>query len=227
MWTLPRNTWRAIVPPISAAAMLSRKLDSTNTIASSARPPCQPSGRKAGISSGMRLFSKWRERIAKPISSRNRFARITHSCCMCSARPARPGAGLEAGEGELVDDDRGEPGERDLQRACDGRARRRAASAPNRMKSTGMPKTNTGCRRTVPVAVAAAAGAAGRNERAAAIAARAGAAAARRGTDRSSLTGKRAARGAARQQAQGATPSGFQSDIAACGCQRGPAWLEF
>ena len=77
MWTLPLNTCRAIVPPISAAAMLSRKLDSTNTIASSARPPFQPSGRKAGISSGMRLFSKCRDRIAKPISSRNRFARIT------------------------------------------------------------------------------------------------------------------------------------------------------
>ena len=87
---LALNTCRAIVPPISAAAMLSRKLDRTNTITSSAKPPFQSSGRNAGISSGIRLFSKWRDSSAKPISNRNRFARITHSCCMCRAKPAKP-----------------------------------------------------------------------------------------------------------------------------------------
>jgi hypothetical protein len=45
MWTRPRNTLDAIVPPISAAAMLSRKLDSTNTMTSSTKPPRQSSGR--------------------------------------------------------------------------------------------------------------------------------------------------------------------------------------
>ena len=84
------NTWRAMVPPISAAAMLSRKLEITNTTTSSRKPPFQSSGRKAGISSGMRLFSKWRESSAKPINSRNRFERITASCCMCEARPESP-----------------------------------------------------------------------------------------------------------------------------------------
>ena len=68
------------------------------------------------MTSGSLLSSKWRESSAKPISSRNRLARITHSCCMCSARPPRPGAELEAGEAELVDDDGGEPGQRHLQR---------------------------------------------------------------------------------------------------------------
>jgi hypothetical protein len=84
-----------MVPPISAAAMLSRKLDSTNTTTSRAKPPFQSSGRKAGISSGIWLFSKCRDSSAKPISSRNRFVRITHSCCMCSPRPARPRPNLK------------------------------------------------------------------------------------------------------------------------------------
>ncbi len=43
--TLPRNTVCAIAPPISAAAMLSRNADSTNTIASSTKQPFQSSGR--------------------------------------------------------------------------------------------------------------------------------------------------------------------------------------
>ena len=41
MCTLPRNTTRAMVPPISAAAMLSRNDDSTNTRTSSTKPPFQ------------------------------------------------------------------------------------------------------------------------------------------------------------------------------------------
>ena len=90
MCTLPLNTCCAMVPPISAAAMLSRKLESTKTMTSSTKPPFQSSGRKRGISSGTRLFSKWRESSAKPISRRNRLARITASCDMCSARPGRP-----------------------------------------------------------------------------------------------------------------------------------------
>ena len=68
------------------------------------------------MTSGSLLSSKWRDSSAKPISSRNRLARITHSCCMCSARPARPVPELEAREGELVDDDGGEAGQRHLQR---------------------------------------------------------------------------------------------------------------
>ena len=56
MWTLPRNTWRATVPPMIAAAMLSRKPDSTNTITSSTSPPVQLSGSSAGISSGTGAF---------------------------------------------------------------------------------------------------------------------------------------------------------------------------
>ena len=116
IWTLPLKTCRAIVPPISAAAMLSRKPDSTNTMASSARPPRQPSGRNAGISSGMRLFSKCRDRIAKPISSRNRLVRITHSWCICITRPLKSFTLPEPGEEQLVDSDHREPGQRDLQR---------------------------------------------------------------------------------------------------------------
>ena len=45
------------------------------------------------------------------------------------AEAGQSGAELEAGEDQLVEDDRGEAGERDLKRAGGGRARRRAASA--------------------------------------------------------------------------------------------------
>ncbi len=79
-----------MVPPISAAAMLSRKLEITATMTSNRKAPFQSSGRKRGISSGTRLFSKWRESSAKPISSRNRLERITASCDMCTARPGNP-----------------------------------------------------------------------------------------------------------------------------------------
>mgnify|MGYP003693943631 CR=1 FL=1 len=47
----------AIVPPISAAAMLSRKLDRTNTMTSSTKPPFQSSGRKRGAASPVRDLS--------------------------------------------------------------------------------------------------------------------------------------------------------------------------
>jgi hypothetical protein len=71
-----------MVPPIRAAAMLSRKLEITATMTSKTKPPFQSSGRNLGISSGTRLFSKCRERSAKPISRKNRLLRITHSCAM-------------------------------------------------------------------------------------------------------------------------------------------------
>ena len=51
----------AIAPPISAAAMLSRKDDSTKTITSSTKAPFQSSGRKRGRTSGTSLFSKCRD----------------------------------------------------------------------------------------------------------------------------------------------------------------------
>jgi hypothetical protein len=43
--TLPRNSVWAMAPPIMAAAMLSRKLESTKTITSIAKAPFQSSGR--------------------------------------------------------------------------------------------------------------------------------------------------------------------------------------
>ena len=58
MCTLPRNTVAATAPPIIAAAMLSRKLDSTKTSTSSTKPPFQSSGRYLGRMAGTRLSSK-------------------------------------------------------------------------------------------------------------------------------------------------------------------------
>ena len=79
MCTLPRNTVDATVAPIIAAAMLSRKPESTNTSASSARPPFQPSGSRRGIRCGTWLCSKCRDSSANPTSSANRLASSTHS----------------------------------------------------------------------------------------------------------------------------------------------------
>ena len=58
MCTLRLKSTLAIVPPIIAAAMLSRKPDITNTPASSTKPPFQSSGSRCGSASGTRLFSK-------------------------------------------------------------------------------------------------------------------------------------------------------------------------
>ena len=92
MCTLPRNTVVATVAPIIAAAMLSRNAEITNTSASSTSPPFQSSGRMRGSRCGNWLCSKCRDSSAKPTSSANRFARITHSCCRWNSRPTAPGA---------------------------------------------------------------------------------------------------------------------------------------
>jgi hypothetical protein len=67
------------VPPIIAAAMLSRKLDSTKTRISITKPPFQSSGRKRGRIAGTLLSSKCFDSNAKPSSKPNRFAIVTHS----------------------------------------------------------------------------------------------------------------------------------------------------
>ena len=58
MWTLPRNTCRATVPPMIAAAMLSRKARQHEHDHEQRTPPVQLSGSSAGISSGTALSSK-------------------------------------------------------------------------------------------------------------------------------------------------------------------------
>ena len=105
----------AMVPPMSAAAMLSRNEDSTNTMTSRRKPPFQSSGRKCGRTSGTLLRSKWLESSAKPSSRPSRFVRITHSCGHVQREAAEARAGLEAGEGELVEHDGRKAGERDRQ----------------------------------------------------------------------------------------------------------------
>jgi len=79
-----------MAPPISAAAILSRKLESTNTITSITKPPFQSSGRYLGNITGTWLFSKCLESSAKPISRQNRLANTTHSCWKCRPSPDRP-----------------------------------------------------------------------------------------------------------------------------------------
>ena len=79
MCTRPWYSTAAMLPPIIAAAMLSRKLDSTKTSTSMTKPPFQSSGRKRGRIAGTRLSSKWRDSSAKPSSRPNRLATMTHS----------------------------------------------------------------------------------------------------------------------------------------------------
>ena len=84
-----------MAPPIIAAAMLSRKLDSTKIMTSRTNAPFQSSGRNRGSSAGMRLSSKCFESSAKPSSSPSRLVRITHSCCRCGAKPWNPAPALK------------------------------------------------------------------------------------------------------------------------------------
>ena len=116
MWTLRLNTVAATVPPINAAAMLSRKLDSTNTMTSSTNPPRQSSGRYSGNCRGTWLSSKCRDSSAKPISRPNRLSSTTHSSSRWPVRPASPGAVMEARERQLVEDDGEQTGRGHLQR---------------------------------------------------------------------------------------------------------------
>jgi Adenylate and Guanylate cyclase catalytic domain len=82
---------------IMAPAMLSRKIDSPNTNASSTIAPSQPSGNLEGIASGRLLCSNWLARTAKPSKRRSKFANITHSLARsvvtsCASAPMPAGA---------------------------------------------------------------------------------------------------------------------------------------
>ena len=108
-WTRDLNNWWAMAPPMSAAAMLSRKLEMTNTITSSTKPPFQSSGRNLGSTTGTWLFSKCRARMAKPVSRQNRLDRVTHSWPRWPKKTGHPHPGFETGEQDLVKADGGQP----------------------------------------------------------------------------------------------------------------------
>ena len=97
IWTLRWNTAAAMVPPMSAAAMLSRNDDNTKIITSSTRPPLQSSGRSFGNHSGTRLVSKCFDNSAKPSNSPSKLVNMTHSCARCCHQPRTP---VPAGNGE-------------------------------------------------------------------------------------------------------------------------------
>ena len=63
MWTRPlEDGRRAMAPPMSAAAMLSRNAESTKTMASSAKPALpvvRAAELRQGACDGARLSSKW------------------------------------------------------------------------------------------------------------------------------------------------------------------------
>ena len=101
MCTLPLKTVCAIAPPIIAAAMLSRKLDSTNTSTSSTKQPFQSSGSQRGNTAGISVSSKCLASSAKPSNSSSRLVRITHSCNRCRPKPPKPAPVLK-GENTIL-----------------------------------------------------------------------------------------------------------------------------
>ena len=130
IWTFPRNTVCAIAPPIGAAAMLSRKDDSTNTITSSTNAPFQSRGRNLGSSAGTLLSSKCFDSSAKPSSRHRRLARMTHSWGRWASRPAMPSPALNPVKASLYR----------VMTASPTSATPSSVSA-NRMKSSGTPST--------------------------------------------------------------------------------------
>ena len=89
--------------------MLSRKLDSTNTITSSTNAALPVVGQEARQHQpGTRLSSKWRDSSAKPSSRPNRLASITHSCARWR-RAGDAGAVDEGREQDLVERDDDQP----------------------------------------------------------------------------------------------------------------------
>ena len=107
---------RATVPPIIAAAMLSRNPDSTNTSASSTNPPFQSSGRSPASRPARRLprsDAQQRKAQQQPEQAPECTPMVTEM--QPEALQAR--ALLEAGNGELVGGNDAKAGERD----CHGR----------------------------------------------------------------------------------------------------------
>ena len=116
MCTLPRNTCRAIVPPISAAAMLSRKLDSTNDD-NEQREAALPVVRQERRHLFRDLALLEMPRQQRKAHQQQEQVGEDHPLVLHVQREAgEPGAELEAGEDELVERDRRKPGQRDLQR---------------------------------------------------------------------------------------------------------------
>ena len=115
MWTFLRNTPAAMVPPISAAAMLSRKDESTKTITSSMKPPFQSSGRivrqHLGHLAALEVVREQREAEQQAEQVGEDHPLVRH----VQRQAAKSRSGLEAGEAELVDDDHAKPDERHLQ----------------------------------------------------------------------------------------------------------------
>ena len=109
---LARNSVCAIAPPISAAAMLSRNDDSTNTIASSAKQPFQSSGSSRGSASGhvalleMARQEREAEQQARQVRDDHPFVRQMRD------QPVEARPGRERAEQQLIRDDHGQPADR-------------------------------------------------------------------------------------------------------------------
>ncbi len=128
---------------MSAAAILSRKLDSTKIITSSTRAPFQSSGRKCGSRAGTLLASKCFDSKAKPRSNPSRFASSTHSCPRCDSQPANPGPSANGERAILNSEITAKPATA-IANVCRWKSAMPARVSAKRMKSIGMPATAGG-----------------------------------------------------------------------------------
>ena len=110
----PLKTCRAMVPPISAAAMLREKRQKDEDDAQGGQPPASRlPGRKAGISSGSRLVFEVTREDGEAGEKREKVRRRHPLILDVERKPDEAAAGKKAGGGELVDEDRQQTGKSD------------------------------------------------------------------------------------------------------------------
>ena len=116
MCTLPLKTCRAIAPPISAAAMLSRKRREHEDDGKQRKAalPAVRQERRHLVRDAAVLEMPRQQRKAH---QQQKQVRQNHRLVLhVQAEAGEPGAGLETGEDQLVEHDRGKARQRDLQR---------------------------------------------------------------------------------------------------------------
>ena len=118
MCTLARKSWCAIAPPINAPAILSRKLESTQTTTSSVKAPFQPSGRNFGSKTGIWLFSKWRGKQCKAHEETEKVGENDPLVLDVGNKPADARSGLEPCECDFVNGYRSQTSQRDRKRVA-------------------------------------------------------------------------------------------------------------
>ena len=116
MWTLPRKTVCAIAPPIIAAAMLSRKLEPTNTSTSSRKAPFQSSGKVGRQDRGHLALLEQVGQQGEAEEEQQQVHQDHPLVLQVQAEAGQAGAGLERRPQHFVKRDDDRPGDGDAHR---------------------------------------------------------------------------------------------------------------